>query len=436
MILMNPITHQLWMRFTQLFFQFLLLTVLMFTSMGGAHCASLTVLTSFSEVPVKALVDDFVKQNPNVNIEIIYRRTFPALRMLDHNRGIPVDVMMSSSPTFFNTLDKAGQLAPLPDLAMTPEWLKPHTLGLSKHVTTIGYSGVGIMFNRRYLEKYHLAEPRHWQDLASQAWMGHVMMSAPSQSGTTHMMLENILQTFGWQKGWALVMQIGGNISSITARSFGVSEGITRGLAGAGLVIDSYAYNSQSRFNYIGFNYVPDSVILPTYFAISRATKNRTTADAFIHYLLSPAGQKIISTKEMRKMALTEPALAQQHDFVTDQQRLYRREHIVNALFDQSITQQLPKLRMAWATIYQAEEMVKKDPAGWRTDLINQAREKASHIPLDETAAMQTNLLTIFSNMHNRQPPDAEKTMYQWRKQVEDNLDQAITLATLAMKPQ
>lgn len=435
---MNQFIRQLRPFTVRRLFLCLLLPALFFTSPGTATSKSLTVLTSFSEAPVKALVDDFVKQNPDVNVEIIYRRTLPALRVLDHNRGMPVDVMMSSSPTFFNTLDKAGQLAPLPNLAMTPEWLQPHTLGLSKQVATIGYSGVGIMFNRRYLEKYNLPEPQHWQDLASPVWMGHVMMSAPSQSGTTHMMLENILQTFGWQKGWALIMQIGGNISSITARSFGVSEGVTRGLAAAGLVVDSYAYNSQSRFSYIGFNYIPDSIILPTYFAISRATKNRTTAESFIHYLLSPAGQKIISTKEMRKMALTEPALAQQHDFVTDQQLLFSREHVVNALFDQAITQQLPKLRMAWATIYQAEEIAKKNPANWRIDLITKAREKASQIPLDEAAAAKTNLLNNFSNIHDHQHlnPDAEKTMYQWRKQVEENLNQAITFANQAMKSQ
>ena len=133
---------------------------------------------------------------------------------------------------FFNTLDKAGLLAALPNETMPPKWLAPHTLGLGNKVAVVGYSSSGIMYNRHYLAKYQLPLPTTWQQLASPLFMGHVMMSSPSQSGTTHMMVESVLQQYGWQQGWALLMRLGGNLSAITARSFGVSDGISRGLAG------------------------------------------------------------------------------------------------------------------------------------------------------------------------------------------------------------
>ncbi|SSY52664.1 Fe3+ ABC transporter periplasmic protein [Aeromonas hydrophila] len=249
-----------------LFFRRLaLLTGCVLLPFSTLQAASLTVLTSFSEAPVKAVIEGFAEQYPGVRIEVIYRRTIPSLRLLTEAGAPKVDIIMSSSPTFFNTLDKAGLLAALPNETMPPKWLTPHTLGLGNKVAVVGYSSSGIMYNRHYLAKYQLPLPTTWQQLASPLFMGHVMMSSPSQSGTTHMMVESVLQQYGWQQGWALLMRLGGNLSAITARSFGVSDGISRGLAGAGLVIDSYALNSQARFDHVGFNIMPDSVILPTY---------------------------------------------------------------------------------------------------------------------------------------------------------------------------
>lgn len=52
-------------------------------------------------------------------------------------------------------------------------------MGLEEKVAVVGYSGIGIMYNRRYLEKYRLPVPTSWQSLADPAFMGHVMMSSP-----------------------------------------------------------------------------------------------------------------------------------------------------------------------------------------------------------------------------------------------------------------
>ncbi|EPU1980137.1 hypothetical protein ACVVI9_005618, partial [Escherichia coli] len=73
---------------------------------GAVQAASLTVLTSFSETPVKSVIDGFVQQYPDIRVEVIYRRTIPSLRLLAEGEAQSVDIIMSSSPTFFNTLDK------------------------------------------------------------------------------------------------------------------------------------------------------------------------------------------------------------------------------------------------------------------------------------------------------------------------------------------
>lgn len=400
---------------------------------GAPQAGSLTVLTSFSETPVKSVIDGFVQQYPGIRVEVIYRRTIPSLRLLTEAEAPSVDIIMSSSPTFFNTLDKEGLLAPLPTATIPPDWLSPHTLGLSNKVAVVGYSSSGIMYNRHYLAKYQLPQPGSWQQLASPVFMGHVMMSSPSQSGTTHMMVESILQQYGWDRGWALLMRLGSNLSAITARSFGVSDGIARGLAGAGPVIDSYALNSQALFKHIGFSTMADSVILPTYLGVPRSTDNPQNGALFIQYLLSDKGQAIIGTPGMAKATLSQPELARQTHYVTDKALLYRRAGLLKALFEQTITQQLPKLKMTWRGINGAD--TRNDPE--RIKLVEQAKVLASTPPLSEQEARDPALLALFDGMYERDQsnPQAERVMHQWRQTTEARLNEAQRLVEQASKP-
>ncbi len=129
-------------------------------------------------------------------------------------------------------------------------------------------------------------------------------MSSPSRSGTTHLMVENILQQYGWKEGWRLLLQIGGNLASVSARSFGVSDAISRGLAGVGPVIDSFAYEDQKQFPFIGFHYQNQSPQLPSYIAAVKNVNQAAHSQNFIDYLLSDKIQQSLSTSSMNKYGL------------------------------------------------------------------------------------------------------------------------------------
>lgn len=410
-----------------------ILTIACWLCSAGVQAAALTVLTSFSESPTQAMVEGFTQRHPEVKIEVIYRRTLSAQRLLSQWDSAPVDMVLSSSPTFFHSLDNAGLLARLPVHTQPPAWLSPHILGLDGKVAVVGYSGIGIMYNRRYLEKYRLPVPHDWQSLADPVFMGHVMMSSPSQSGTTHMMVESILQQYGWRQGWAILMQIGGNLSAITARSFGVSDGISRGLAGAGLVIESYARTSQAHFDYIGFTPLRQGAILPTYLAVMQGSQQSALAGQFIDFLLSAEGQAVVGTSEMAKVTLTEPQLAQQTDFVLDKELLYRRASLLKVLFEQTITQQLPSLRLTWRGIDEADG----NGSGRRAALIAQARVRASTPPLTEQQAQDPALLALFDDFYegDKASPQAERMLHQWRQLTQDNLNAAMALVEQASQP-
>lgn len=298
---------------------------------GQAKENCLVILTSFSELPFKGLVDKFSAKE-QCEVRVIYRRTLPAIRLLTDENQPRIDLVVSSSPTLFQTLHQQHLLAPLGELPAAPAWLKRHSLPASDYVLPVAYSGIGLMFNRDYLNKHGLPQPRSWQDLAQPGFNGHVMMSSPSHSGTTHMMVENILQSEGWDAGWGLLMRIGGNLASLSARSFGVSDAISRGLVGAGPVIDNYASVARSHFDYVGFTYLPDTVILPTYCGLTAKAEHAAKAREFLSFLLSPEGQAILTEPEFAKTPLSDGKLANSTAFVIEKQQLFIRNNVIKEI--------------------------------------------------------------------------------------------------------
>ena len=81
--------------------------------------------------------------------------------------------------------------------------------------------------------------PRNWSDLAAPAYAGHIGLTSPARSGTTHLMVERAaaIARLGSAAGrfWSA---IGGNLATLTARSFGVTTGVARGRFGIGISID------------------------------------------------------------------------------------------------------------------------------------------------------------------------------------------------------
>lgn len=77
----------------------------------------------------------------------------------------------------------------------------------------------GLMWNTRYVKAKKLPLAKEWAELKKPAFHGHVGMSAPSRSGTTHLTVETVLQGMGWEAGWAEWKAIAGNFKTVTERS-------------------------------------------------------------------------------------------------------------------------------------------------------------------------------------------------------------------------
>ena len=134
------------------------------------------------------------------------------------------------------------------------------------------------MYNTRYLRANNLPAPKEWDDLKKPIYFGHVGISAPSRSGTTHLTVETILQGEGWDKGWATLLEIGGNLAQVSDRSFGVPDAVNSGQYGIGIVIDFFGLSAKASGFPVEFVYPTVTTIVPANVGIIANAKNQKAA--------------------------------------------------------------------------------------------------------------------------------------------------------------
>jgi hypothetical protein len=210
---------------------------------------TLTIVTSYPKDTTGTFKKAFEKKYPNVKVEMLKKKTTAGIKYLQETAGSNTsDMFWASAPDAFEVL-KGDDL-----LAKYQVKVKgiPEKVGAFPINDPDGYykgfaaSGYGIMWNTRYLKAKKLPAPAEWVDLKKPVYHGHVGMSAPSRSGTTHLTVETLLQGEGWEKGWAEWKAMAGNFKTVTERSFGVPDGVNSGQFGVGIVIDFFGLSSKA----------------------------------------------------------------------------------------------------------------------------------------------------------------------------------------------
>lgn len=356
--------------------------------MATANEHSLVIITSFSEEISSELLDDYRQYHPQADIDIIYRRTESALRLLNDGRVQP-DIVLSSSPFLFNALQKSNAVLE------------------SRHsFIPFAYSETVFVYNKEYLKRLNITPPENWEDLAKPEFHGHTMMSSPSRSGTTHIMVESILQQYGWEAGWKLLLEIAGNLRGVSARSFGVSESVSRGVVGVGPVIDSYALKQQDKLSYIAYRPIRKGPIVPVYYGVTRSSADKTATHAFLAYLDTLSGSETHAMHAFKKHAIrTSEQTAEQH-FTVDKELMLKRSQLVKLIFDKTIVANTPVLQQVWGDVHQKEKRhlslddqkkIQQVKQLLTSPIITQAQSTAAHILQQADLPTQSNDNLMFS---------------------------------------
>jgi ABC-type Fe3+ transport system substrate-binding protein len=373
----------------------------------------LTIVTSFPKDLTEVFKRAFEARNPGVKVEILSRGTSASIAYV---REAPAankpDIFWASAPDAFEVLASEGLLQKFD--GRNPK--VPALIGSYPINDPKGFyygqalAGYGLMWNTRYLKANRLPDPKEWVDLVKPVYHGHLAISSPSRSGTTHLTIETILQGEGWDKGWQQVLMIGGNTAAITERSFSVPDGVNNGQFGIGLVIDFFGLSAKASGFPVEFVYPTVTAIVPANIGLIANAKNAELGKKFIAFTLSEEGQKLLLDPKISRLPVLPATYASAPQgypnpfggkikpkvkFDSDLSR--SRYYLVNSLFDQTITFRHRELAAATKAIHEATAKLAGKKNAKAQQLLAEARELVFTPIVSEQKAQDKDFLALFS---------------------------------------
>ena len=393
--------------------------LLVLSSHAMALDGTLTIVTSYPTDTTNTFKAAFEKKYPGVTVEMLKKKTTAGIKYLQEIAGNnTADMFWASAPDAFEVLKADGLLA---KYQVKVQGI-PEKVGAFPINDPDGYykgfaaSGYGIMWNTRYLKAKKLPVPKEWDDLKDPVWFGHVGMSAPSRSGTTHLTVETVLQGLGWEKGWAEWKAIAGNFKTVTERSFGVPDGVNSGQFGAGIVIDFFGLSSKASGFPVEFAYPKVTTLVPANIAIVKNAANQAAAEAFIEYLMSTEGQELLLDPKIRRLPVNPATYAKAPagfpnpfedssigaavKFDLDLSK--GRYNVVNALFDVMVTYRMDDLRAATKAVQDARAAQAGKNNAAAMALIDQAEALIAAVPITEAQAGEKGFNAIFKKARKK----------------------------------
>lgn len=379
------------------------------------QAGTVTVVTSFPKELSDAYRKAFEAKNPTIKLEMLNKSGTASIPYIRETApGQRPDIFWSSDVVAFEVLSREKLLQKAVEARNVAV---PQKIGAYPINDPEGYylgqalSGYGIMTNKRYLQANKLPAPKEWSDLTKGMYFGHVAISSPSRSGTTHLTVETILQGEGWEKGWVQLLEIGGNCAAVTDRSFSVPDGVNSGQYGIGLVVDFLGLAGRYSGFPVDFVYPSVTVVVPASIALVAGSKNSAEAMKFMAFTLSMEGQELLFDPKISRMpvlpysvaGLKVPAdypniydVARKAKVQFDSDLSESRYALVTSLFDQMITFRLKELQAATKAIHEAEQKLAKKPNARAADLVKQARGFAYTSLVDEKNANDKQFLELF----------------------------------------
>lgn len=428
-------------------------TVSLFAALTApALAGTVTVVTSFPKELTQAYKAAFEKANPTIKVEILNKNTVQGIAYV---RELPVgqrpDIFWASAPDAFEVLAGQNLLQNVADLANKAAPAKvgaypinnPQGLYLGQAL-----AGYGLMWNTRYMAANKLPAPKQWADLMKPVYFGHVAMSSPSRSGTTHLTVETMLQGEGWDKGWNQLLQIAGNSAAITERSFGVPDGVNNGQFGIGLVIDFFGLAGKYSGFPVEFIYPDVTAVVPANIGLVAGGKNPSEARQFISFTVSTEGQQLLFDPKISRLPILPPEqlkapagypnpfeIAKRAKVAFNSELSESRYNVVSAMFDQAITFRIKDLQAATKAIHAAEAALAKKPNAQAAALVKQAREAAFTPVVASGMAGNKDFLALFTA--NKKEASVNKQITgledRWNSGARDNYNRAKTLAEQAL---
>ena len=412
----------------------------------AAAADTVTVVTSFPKEITTAYKKAYEAKYPQDKVEILNKNTAAGIAYVrEQAAGSRPEVFWASAPDAFEVLAQGKLLQKIgPGSSAIPAKVGNYPVNDPEgYYRGQALAGYGLMWNTRYLKTNNLPEPREWADLVKPAYFGHLAISSPSRSGTTHLTVETILQGEGWNRGWEQLIAICANSAAITERSFGVPDGVSNGQFGIGLVIDFFGLAAKNSGMPVEFVYPSQTAIVPANIALVEGAKSSEAGKRFIDFTLSEEGQMLLLDPKISRLPVLPSIYAKapagypnpfggtiQAKVNFDSNLSESRYYVVVSLFDQLVTFRHKELAAAMKAIIDAEKRL----AGRKSAQLEEARQLVLTPVVDEGAAADKALLALFK----AKKTDAEaskakaKVEEEWAAKAKANYAKAVELAASA----
>lgn len=373
----------------------------------------LVVLTGHAEPALSAFAAAFRETHPEYRLNLIRRQPHEALALLSRPDQGGVDVYWSSSPRTFEALRQSGAWRPLHlDRGELPECVGGLELvGPQGHYLATEMVGHGFAIDPPTLAALGVPRPRDWTDLVDPRLAGRIALPVPSQFGFAAAMVDIVLQAHGWERGWALWSEIAGLSCLVRHGSGTVRDEVGDRRAAVGLSADAPVADDAP----LEFVYPASGGLAPGHVAITAASAHPLAAEAFVAFLLSERGQRLLSAPGIRKLPVRPSVYRQLPAGYHDPFRAaatgaypYRgdsadgRLGLIATLFEQMLVHRHEELCRLWARVHELERQL-----GVRLDEI---RRQLCKPPLDERQARDPQLLAIFRHSLEGSPQPAGQT--------------------------
>ncbi|TJY62815.1 ABC transporter substrate-binding protein [Sinimarinibacterium sp. CAU 1509] len=361
---------------------------------NDAHAQTpVVVVTAYPDEVMSRIEAAFHTTYPQYRLQFVWRMPNDALPYLlqDHQAG--ADVYWSASPRTYAALKQAGALRQLPQTLRT----LPGRIGgaqiadVEGHFVATEVAGYGFAYDLAQLDALHLPVPADWDALRDPRYAGRVALPIPATVGFAPVMVDIVLQAYGWDAGWALWSEIAGNAQLVDRGASFVTDKVGRGDCAVGLSIDFFVASAIANGQPLRFAYPRHNGINPGQVAITTDAPNPEGAEAFTAFVLSEAGQRVLLHPDIRKLPARPGvyadapagyynpyAAARAGGLDYNAARGQPRLALSAALFQQMWVEPHKEQRALWQRVHAAEA------AGIA---VGDARAALSAVPLSETQA-------------------------------------------------
>ncbi|MBS0370077.1 MAG: extracellular solute-binding protein [Proteobacteria bacterium] len=342
----------------------------------AAPTKDVVVLTAYPDAVVSRFEAAFEKAWPQYRLRIVWRMPHDALPYLRQAGQGGVDVYWSASPKTYAQLKDEHAFRKLP---VSLEGL-PGRVGGSVINDPDGFyaasevAGYGFAVNPAYLHSHKLPPVADWSDLADPVYADHLAVPDPVEVGFAPVLVDIPLQAYGWDIGWALWSAIAANAAFTGRGGTFVSDEIGGGRKGIGLSIDFFVASAVANGAPVEFIYPRQGGVNPAHIAVTAGSPNPDGAKAFVDFVLSDAGQKILAHPDIRKLPVRpsvyaglpagyhDPfATAARGGYLYDNGRGRGRAAPIAAAFGQAFVRPHARLVELWRRLHAA------DGAAWNT---------------------------------------------------------------------